>query len=265
LQRAVNRPTSITPLEVIMPFVSTPDRFRRMTAGAALILSPFAFAAAELLGPEPANDGRQALGIIADHRPAALAAALLSITVTMLLLAGTLALVHLIRGRGVTYANLAIIFIGYGLVTAHAALGGVNLVFREMTAPGMDRSAMAALYNSITSDPAAGAPLLLGNYAFVVGLVLLAVALLRARVGPQWAAWCVLLFPVSDIVLSAVPVEHLDDLVSNAFGVAGFGALGLHLLRMSDAHWVAPAVHPASSRRTSSTGTRRTGRSLPAA
>ena len=247
-----------------MPFLSTPDRFRRKTAGAALILSPFAFAAAELLGPESVNDGRQALAIIAEHRGAALAAALLSIAVTMLLLAGTLALVHLVRGRGVTYANLAVIFIGYGLVTAHAALGGVNLIFREMTAPGLDRSAMAALYNSIMSDPAAGAPLLLGHFAFVVGLVLLAVALLRARIGPRWAVWCVLLFPVSDIALSAVPVEHLAGLVSNAFGVAGLGALGLHLLRMSDADWVAPAVNAAPSRRTSSTDTRRTEKSLSA-
>ena len=88
-----------------MPFLSTPDRFRRKTAGAALILSPFAFAAAELLGPESVNDGRQALAIIVEHRGAALAAALLSIAVTMLLLAGTLALVHLVRGRGVTYAT----------------------------------------------------------------------------------------------------------------------------------------------------------------
>ena len=43
---------------------------------------------------------------------------------------------------GVTFAHIAVAMCLYGLVTAHAALGGINIMFYEMTSPNVNKSAM---------------------------------------------------------------------------------------------------------------------------
>jgi hypothetical protein len=225
-----------------MTMLSSAATFRRVTAGCALVIGPVLFAGAELLAPEQVSGDREQLAEYAAHRGASMASSLLSIATALVLLAGVLGLVHLVRRRGVTFANLAAILIGYGLVAAHAALGGIQLMFAEMAKPGLDRTAMVALYHSLTHDVGLGAPLLAGHYVFVVGLILLGTATWRGRVGPTWASVCVLLFPISDVLLSNVPIPVLADVVSNAFGIAGFAALGVHLLRMGNTRWLAGAL-----------------------
>ena len=96
---------------------------------------------------------------------------------------------------------------------------------------------MVDLYDTVTHDTAVGAPLLLGHVALVVGLLLLGVALWRSGVGPRWAAVCVVLYPVSDVLLSVLPASEVADWISTGFGIVGLGALGLHVLRMTDAAW----------------------------
>ena len=233
-----------------MSVLTSAPRFRRTASGVALIVSPVLFSAAEMLAPEQQDDNAKQLAVYATHRSALLVSSFLSITVALVLMVGTVGLVHLVRARGVTYANLAAVFVAYGLVFAHAALGGVNLMFAEMVKPGLDRTAMLSLYDSLMHDVTLAAPLLLGHYIFVVGLILLAVALLRAQTGPRWAAVCVLLFPVSDVILGNFPLTHLAEIVSGAFAVAGFAGLGVYLLRMSDAQWETVAVDQVTARST---------------
>jgi hypothetical protein len=221
-----------------MSVLTSAASFRRITAGCSLVVGPVLFAGAELLAPEQVDGDRAQLAEYAAHRGALMTSSFLSIASALVLLAGALGLIHLVRGRGVTFANLAAILIGYGLVAAHAALGGVNLMFAEMARPGLDRTAMVGLLHSVMSDVGLGAPLLAGHYIFVIGLILLAVATWRGRVGPTWASVCVLLFPVSDILLGNLPYPLVADVISNAFGIVGFATLGLHLLRMRDSDWL---------------------------
>ncbi|MGB8651591.1 MAG: hypothetical protein WCD35_13135 [Mycobacteriales bacterium] len=232
-----------------MSTINTASGFRRTLSGVSLLIAPVLFAASELLTPKQVTNAAEQLDVYAAHRSALLASSLLSIAVALTLLAGTIGIVHLVRARGVTYANLAAVLIGYGLITAHAGLGAIGLVFAEMVRPGLDRTAMTQLYDKITHDAPVGGPLLLGHYLLVVGIILLAVALLRAHVGSRWAAICLLLYPISDVVLSGAPVGDLADLVSNALGVVSLGAYGLHLLRMRDDEW--DTVTAATAARTS--------------
>ena len=217
--------------------ITSAHRFRRRLCGVSLMLSPLLFAAAEMLAPASVSDAGRQLDLYAQHRTALLVSAHASIAVGACLLTGILGLVHLTRVRGVTWVHVGGLLAGYGLITAHVALGGVNLVFAEIAKPGLDRPAMLGLYHAVTHDPVVGAPLLLGHLTFVLGLCLLAIGLLRGAVGPRWAAVCVLMFPVSDLLLSAVRPDVIGEVVSNLFGIAGFAGLGLHLLRMSDDAW----------------------------
>jgi hypothetical protein len=227
-------------------FTSAPS-FRRRIAGCALIVGPVLFAAAELLAPEQVDGDRQQFAEYAAHRGALLASSFLSIASALVLLAGLLGLVHLVRRRGAVYANVAALLLGYGLIAAHAALGGVNLVFAEMVTPGLNHTAMYDLFHSMVHDVGLAAPLLAGHYIFVIGLILLGVATWRGRVGPTWASLCVLLFPISDVLLGNLPNPAVSDIVSNVFGIVGFGALGLYLLSMSNRDWDAPQMAAATT------------------
>lgn len=229
-----------------MPTSST-SRFRRTVAGTALVLGPVLFAAAELTSLDLTGSSASQVAQLAAHRSQQLASALLSIATAMVLVIGVLGAVHLIRRRGAALGHAAAVFCVYGLVAAHAALGGVNLVFAELASPGLDRTAMVALFDTITHDVAIGAPLLFGHYALVIGVLLLGAALWRGGIGPRWAAVCILLFPVSDILLSVLPLGSATDWVSNAFGTVGFGALGLTILRMTDTEWETPSPAPEPS------------------
>ncbi len=123
--------------------------------------------------------------------------------------------------------------IGYGLIAAHAAFGGVNLMIAEMARTGLDRSAIRLRHaRHRPRCTAAARPLHLRHRADLLGI-----ATRRGAVGPRWASVCVLFFPISDMLLSNVPVAAVGDVVSNAFGVAGFADLGLHLLRMRSTDW----------------------------
>jgi len=211
--------------------------FRRSVAGASLLLAPILFAVAELTSPEASGDANAQLATYAQHRSALLVAALLGIGSSMLFLPVLFGLLQQVRRRGVVYAHIAAIMIVYGLI-ANAALWGVNLMFWKMAKPGLDRTAMAALLDGLQHETVVGAPLLLGHFMFAFGIILLGVGLWRAKLTPRWATLLVILFPAADILIGSVPVSGIfGDLVSNAFGIVGFAALGLRLLATPDAAW----------------------------
>jgi len=209
--------------------------FRRTTAGLCLVLAPLFFAVA-LLGPQSSGSVAAQLANLAQHRDQLVAAGLFGIASSILFLPAVFGLLHQIRGRGVVYAHVAGILMIYSLVVA-AALGGINLMFWEMTRPGLNRAAMVSLLRGIEHAPVA-APLLAGHYLFVLGILVLGIALWRADVHPRWAAILLILLPVPVVALS--PVGQLaPDLISSVISVVGFSALGLRLLVTPDADWAA--------------------------
>jgi hypothetical protein len=216
--------------------------FRRTVAGLCLLAAPLVFAAAEIT-QQPSGSAAAQLASYAQHRDQLLAALLLGIASSMLFVPALFGLLHQIRERGVVYAHVAAAMIIYGVV-AVAALWGVNATFWVMVKPGMNRSAMVTLLNGIEHAPAVGAPLLAGHYLFALGVVLLGVAVWRARLAPRWAGILVVLFPVADVVLS--PIGDVPSaLISSAIGLVGFGALGLRMLTTSDAAWdQVPEISP---------------------
>lgn len=223
--------------------ISDAAHFRRTVAGLCLVAAPVLFAAAEILTPQPSGGAAAQLASFAQHRDQLLAGLLCGLASSMLFVPALVGLLHRIRNRGVVYAHVAAVMIIYGLVTA-AALGGINAMFWVMTKPGMSHGAMVSLLNGLEHGSAApGAPLLAGHYLFALGTVLLGVAVWRARLAPRWAGLLVALFPVADVALS--PAGDISSLVSDAIGIAGFAALGWHMLTTPDAEWDPAASIPA--------------------
>jgi hypothetical protein len=226
--------------------ISDAAHFRRVVAGLCLVAAPLLFAAAEIATPQPSGSTAARLASFAQHRDQLLVGVLCGLASSMCFAPALFGLLHKIRNRGVVYAHVAAALIIYGLVT-QAAVFGINVMFWVMTKPGMNHAAMVNLLNGLQHGPAAaGAPLLAGQYLFALGVVLLGVAIWRARLAPRWAGILVALWPVADIALSSA--GDMATLVSDAIGIAGFAALGWRLLTAPDASWDTPpaiAAEPA--------------------
>jgi hypothetical protein len=216
--------------------------------GISLLAAPILFAAAEILSPESGGDAAASLASFSQHRTALLASALLGLASTMVLIPAVAAVLHLIRRRGVIYAHIAACLIIYGLVTAHAALGGINIMFYEMTSPAMPRTAMLALGNELFHAHAIAGPILLGHYAFALGILLLGIGLWRSHAFAGWVGPCVVAWILTDIALGSAPVGHvLADVISNLFAIAAFSTIGWTLLTSTDATWDSVAIAPSPS------------------
>jgi uncharacterized protein DUF4386 len=222
-------------MEVIVLKISDAAHFRRTVAGLCLVAAPVLFAAAEIATPDSSGSAAAQLARYAQHRDQLLIGVLCGLASTMLFVPALFGLLQQIRRRGVVYAHIAAVMVVYGLVT-DAALGGVNVMFWVMAGPGMNHGAMVSLLNSLEHGSAAlGAPLMAGHYLFALGIILLGVALWRARIAPRWAGILVALFPLSDIALSSA--GDISSLVSDLIGIIGFAALGWRMLSSPDASW----------------------------
>jgi hypothetical protein len=206
--------------------------FRRRVAGACLVLAPLAFSAAELLGPEGNGTSRQVLDAWAAHRTPGLLSCFAGLAATLLFLPGVAGMLQPVVGRGRRAGHIAAATILYGLVMAHAALVGVNLVFYTMTDPSLDPGQMVRLGDVLLHEPAVGAPLLFGHYLFSIGIVALGIAVIRSGLYPRWTGIALIVALVTDMALGSAPLpDHIGDVVSEVFLVAGFGAIGLQLLK----------------------------------
>lgn len=200
---------------------------RQRGAGICLIAAPVAFAAAEILAPESNGSSAQMLSSFAASRTAGLTAALLGIVSVMLFVPGILGMLRSITGRGRRWALAAAAATTYGLVTAHAALGGINIMFYAMTDPSLSRPQMVHLMDVLMNTPSAGLPLLLGHLIFGLGIITLGVAVVRSHAFPVWTGAALVLWIVVDMTVGSLPVPRVvGDIVSSSFGVAALVTIG---------------------------------------
>lgn len=224
------------------------ERFRQRVAGGCLVLAPLAFAAAELLAPEVTGSSASATyDAFAADRTGAVWATMFGLLSTILFLPALFGLLTPAVRRGSRWGHAALAAAIYGLVMAHAALGGVDLAFWAMTDPTLDRSTMLALLRVIMGNPAVGAPLLIGHYILGLAIVSLGVAMIRSRLFPRWTGYAVVASLVVDMVLGTLPVPgEIADVLSDGLLVAGLGAVGL---RMTASSRTVQGLQPAAVQR----------------
>ena len=114
-----------------------------------------------------------------------------------------------------------------------------QLALVEMTKAG-DREAMVALIDRMDSSPIVGAIVFPMILSFALGLLILAIALWRARFVQGWAAALVL----GAVLLDVGAPDGAPAAVSIAKQLLAFAAftyVGLRVLRMSDADWERPS------------------------
>ena len=218
--------------------MSSTDPARRPLA-VALVSAPLLWVVAELVSPKLHSDAAQQLAAIAGHADRWFGYTALLVLGTILFVPATLALMRLSRAgspRLTVVGGAALVF---GTVIA-VGDSMSQLMTWQMVAPGADRSQMAALLDRF--DNAGGAQLFFGpgGIAFVIGTVLLTVALIRTRNVPVWASVAFLIGMVGQFmgfVASSIPVI----LVGNVVLLVALTAAAVRLWRSEDEVAEAPA------------------------
>jgi hypothetical protein len=203
-------------------------RSRQVVAGVCLLLVPLGWAAGELLAPESGSTAAAILDGYAEHRGAGVLVTALSLVTLCAFLPAFFGLVAPITQRGRRWGQAGLVALVYSTITI-AVLQGVNVMFWAMTAPGADRGAMLRAVEELQHHPVALA-VLAGHWVMGLGVVLVGIAVVRSRCYPAWTGYAIIGWFVVDLLAEPLG-EVVAAIASNAFALAGLGAIGLAMIR----------------------------------
>jgi hypothetical protein len=214
--------------------LSDANNFRRIVVGACMIVAPLLSLASVSTQPEAEGGAGGQLAAIAEHPGSSQLSILLFLFSQLAFLPAVLGIMHLLRDRGVVLGHT-----GGGLALAglfgHAVTGGSFLVVLQMVGGGADRGQMIALLERMQESSSFIVFALMGLGGFLLGFIVLAVGLWRARVAPGWVTALIIVSFVLEFIVS----NFIDyaGVVAGALFAFGFGWIGLKVLTMPDAEW----------------------------
>jgi hypothetical protein len=159
----------------------------RRPLAVALVAAPLLWLAAELISPALKSDSAAQLAIIAQHADRWFGYTAVLTLGTILFVPAVLGIMRLTRQGMPRLTLIGGALLGYGTIIAVGDAMS-QLTTWQMVMGGANRAQMAALLDRV--DNAGGASLLFGpgGLAFLVGAILLTVALVRTRVVPVWVS-----------------------------------------------------------------------------
>lgn len=169
--------------------------FGRTLAAAGLVLGPLLFLLDAAIDPAWADGDAAYLAEVESNRATYITAEVASTLGSLLLVAGMIGVMHLMRGPRLTLGQVAagIVAIGFIGLTGSIAFSVVDLAMAGFD----DREAMAELRGVLQdSGPYRAFWLIFSAMATVGGLVLLAIALLLRPVVPRWTPALILVAAV---------------------------------------------------------------------
>ena len=222
--------------------LSDSHHFRKMVAGACMVLAPLLLLVAAVIHPGFETDEAAQIAVIAESRDAYFTAEVIGLASIVLAIPAVLGLMHMLREREVTAGHLGGAFALTGLV-AFAAATGIALVLWQATATGADQAEMVALLERLMDSTGLFIAVWLMTFAFPIGVIALAAGLVRAHaIAPVMAG--VLALGAIGVALASPLGAAWVLIAAAALLVIGFGSTGLMVLRETDAEWEhTPEVH----------------------
>jgi hypothetical protein len=217
-------------------------RFSRVLAAIGLVAGPLLLLTDTLIDPAWDPDDADYLMEVAENKTANIAAETIATVGTLLLIPGALGVMRLLRGRTVTFGQLAAGLLTVGLIglTASLAFNAFDIAMADFD----DRRAMIAFRDELQDSGAYNAYWLVFFYGGVVlGSLLLAIALVLRRLVPIWSP---LLLAVA-VVLWSVGDEKAVNAVSLVLLTLALVPLALRIWSLADddwERWVIPASTP---------------------
>ena len=209
--------------------------FWRVTLAVALPIGPLLVTTARAVTPYwTSDDPATAVARIAAAPGTMALLAWLGVFITPLMIVSMLTLGFVARRGAPVLATVGtvIAFTAYALL---GSAGNSDHTTSVLTGAGYSNDEVTTIVGLLSNTPVASVTLTFWVLGHIVGLVLLAVALNRARVLPLWAATLMALSqPVHLVAAVIVPSRWLD--VVGGWGMTTFTCLlvSLHLLRTRD-------------------------------
>jgi hypothetical protein len=221
-----------------------PGRLFRRVAGLGLLAAAPVAVAAEVLHPRfHPTDASQQVAAVAAGPARHYAAHVLVLLLLALVVPAFAGVLHLLRPARPRLAAAALAAFVPGLV-ALVAVVGMEFVLWQMAQPARDRVEMVALTAAVNESGGIVA-LVLVALLFPLAWLLAGVGLYLARAVPGWSAALVgIALPVA-FVLELGGMPKAATVGANVAYALGLAAVGLAVLRRSDADWAGDAPHGA--------------------
>ncbi len=158
-----------------------------------------------------------------------------------LLLLATVTAGHLARRGAPVLATVAttINALAFGLMSGAVASG--DLITVAGGRAGVDPATILTITDAIENSPITGTAMGVWVPGHILGMVLLAVALRRARVLPRWAAVVLgVSQPIHFLAFVVLDNQYVDALAGWGLTAVGFAAVAVALLRTRDDDWDLP-------------------------
>lgn len=163
------------------------QRLPRTTVGLSLVLAPLFSLASALVAPALKSDNGAQLDAIARHPDRWYWFTLLLLVGSVLLVPALLGIAAQVRHRSPRLGNFGG---GLAVIGSLIAIGDVmsQFVSWQMVGKGANHAQMVALLERLDNAAGLDNVYTVGGLATLIGVVLLTVGLIRARVAPAWAA-----------------------------------------------------------------------------
>ncbi len=219
--------------------ISDRRNFGRTFTGLALMLGPTLMLLSAITGISVDAEGAaERFEQIAQNEAAYALSGILFLVGALLLLVGSIGLLHFFRGRGVTFGQLAAGLLTLGSVAGIVSYGFGAIEYEMATREGVDRPALATFVDQAEESVILLPIFIMFILGVVIGLILLGIAAWRRGIVPIWAA----LLIVAAGILTFAASGGVISIISFVALLAGLGWLGVTLLRMSDEDWDAGAA-----------------------
>jgi DMSO/TMAO reductase YedYZ heme-binding membrane subunit len=218
-----------------------PATYRRGAAALCLVLAGVLSATFIVLAAAPGwgSDGVARLQAVADAGGRATASFLAFVTYQLPLMIGLLGVAHLLRGRTPLLANLGGTLAAVGAI-GYAVYGGSQLIIPAMVADQANLELFAQL--RADAEPLTEPFAALGMVGSVVGLLLLSIALWRAKLGPRWIPVTLWVFFAVEFVGTAI--SPAAGPVSAALLLVALVSLGVLVQRSPVSAWTSAVDMP---------------------
>ncbi|MFK5633832.1 MULTISPECIES: hypothetical protein [unclassified Ornithinimicrobium] len=211
----------------------TPARLTRLGVATALAAGAVTTVVSIATMPDLAGDHAERLRAIGAAPATATLSALTWVAAQLFVGVGAVGVAHLLRNRVPVLALVAGALVGLQAF-GHAVYGGVNLVMLSMARDLGSVDTHAAVLTDVESGTAL--PFMaLGLIGTVLGMLVLAAALWRGRLGPRWVGPAIVAWIVVEFAGSAV--SEWSTYLSGLLYLVIFGTLAVVVHRSSVGHW----------------------------
>lgn len=220
--------------------------FRRNAAAIGLVSTAVLSTLSVMTAPEfPTGGAERLAAIAADLSSSAVSAAAFTLA-QLPFMAAVLGLGHLLRSRAPVLSNVGTTLALLGAF-GHTVFGGGSLLYVAMASDEAQHATYGGLVDDFESSPAT-AFAAMGLVGTVLGLILLAVGLWRARVGPRWVPIALGAFLVVEFV--GASVSDWASQVASVIYLVSFTSLAVAVWHTHAQDWTSPPLveEPAPAR-----------------